>query len=214
MINIILACSETDETLGMYFSLCSDDLKNFIETSCNQQFALQEIKGRALNSAYLEIFIEQLESQRLILAAYSHGREHALTHEGSAYVEIGQNFNLYSNALVYTNACLAGKGEGLGQYLVENGCSAFCGYNDEVVACVPYYDMFCECENHGIKQFLQGEALSIAFLQMKNKYTEKIDELYEYSVVAAALLRKNRDALVLLGDSELVINDFMNCPNC
>ena len=210
MINIILAYSETDEALGLYFSLCANDLKLFIQKSCKQHISLQEIQGDMLNPVYLELIVEQLHSQRFIVIAYSHGRERALTHGGSAYIEVGQDSKLYSNALVYTDACLAGRQ--LGEHLVDNGCSAFCGYNDEVVAYVPYYDMFCECENYGIKKFLQGDALGTAFLQMKNKYTERIDKLYDYSVVADALLRRNRDALVLLGNRDLAINDFINQP--
>ncbi|MBN2285109.1 MAG: hypothetical protein JXI43_01580 [Tissierellales bacterium] len=198
--------SETDESLGLYFFGCAQELKKYIQSFVTYDIKLQEIHGRLLNPAYLEILLKKQQPQKFIFIAYSHGRENALLHEGIRYIEAERNTYLFKNALFYTNACLSGRI--LGQNLIQAGCTAFVGYNDEVVAANPYYDIFQACENYGIERFFQGENLDISYRKMKQKYTEKIEDLYEFDIFAASLLAKNRDALVLLGDNRLVIADF------
>ncbi len=207
MINIVLACSDTDDELGLYFSVCAKDLKKYLKhLKPEYKYTLHEISAERLNAVYLETVIERLQSNRFIFTAYSHGKEDALTHKGISYLEVDHNTHLYKDSLFYTIACSAGRK--LGKHLADTVASSFCGYTEDVFAVVPYYNIFCECDNYGIKTFLQGEKLETSVNKMKEKYTEKIDELYNDSVMAASYLRKNRDALVLWGNGDLFVRDF------
>jgi hypothetical protein len=205
VINIVLACSDTDEELGLYFSVCAKDLKKYLESQ-NTAYELHEINGNRLNGVYLGIVIERLQPDKFIFTAYSHGKKDALIHNKTSYVEVGHNTHLYKNSLFCAIACSAG--QELGKHLVDTGVSAFCGYNDDVFAVQNFYDIFCACDNCGIKAFLQGEKLATSVDRMKEKYTEKIDEVYGYNIMAANYLRRNRDALVLWGNGDLLLTDF------
>ncbi len=73
MINIVLACSGTDEEsdtdkeLRLYFSVCAKDLKKYIKT-CKKKYKLHEINADKLNAVYLEMVIERLQPE-----IYLHG---------------------------------------------------------------------------------------------------------------------------------------------
>jgi len=206
MINILLAYSDTDTKLGPYFVKCIEDLKAFLP-SCRQEFQIEEIHGAQLNDEYLETVVEKYRPQQFIFAAYSHGNELFLRHGSNDYIIVYENTHLFSNSLFYSNACLTGKR--LGPDLINKGCLGFIGYSDAVYSSL-LFEIFCQCDNYGIKKFLEGERLGTAYQQMKNNYTEQIDKIYAANAVLASLLRHSRDVLILLGDSDLTIEHFIS----
>jgi len=112
----------------------------------------------------------------------------------------------FNDIFFYAMACSCGKK--LGYELIEKGCSAFIGYSDDAFVIAPFHDVFCECENFGLKRFVEGEKIGDAFTEMKAFFNDKIDEVTSYNAFTASMLRRNRDLLTLMGDSGLHINDF------
>lgn len=203
MLNLFLAYSDTDADLGKYFSDCADDLKFFLWKNFPSA-KIHEINKEKLCYPLFDQVV--LETVPAIVTAFSHGIAHELSHNGKAYLK-QQNASSFINTLFYTNACWAGLK--LGHILIETGCLSFIGYNNEVFVIRGHYDTFRDCDNYGIKCFLQGDSTGTAFEKMKAFYTEKIDELYADDLVASARLRRNRDSLVIIGSKDLDITAFV-----
>lgn len=203
MFNLFLAYSDTDAHLGRYFSDCADDLKYFLLKNFPNA-KIHEINKEKLCYPLFDLEVEK--TAPVVVTAFSHGSADELFHNGQVYLK-KQNASSFQNTLFYTNACSAGLK--LGHILIEAGCLSFIGYKNEVFVVIGHYDKFRDCDNHGIKCFLQGDSTGTAFEKMKSFYTEKIDELYSDDAFASAILMRNRDSLVIIGSRDLDITAFV-----
>lgn len=205
MIKFILAYDENNYELGYFFKKCAEDLKESLEEEIHQ-LAL-ELSSHKLTSTYLELKMEIYSDTRFIFTAYSHGSEDRLS-SSETYLSTNSNLKPFQDSLFYTFSCLSGLK--LGNKLIENNCLAFVGYKAEAYIVTRNEDIFKEGANFGLKKFLQGENIESSINQMKNKYSELIDNTFSEFPIVASMLRRNRDGLILLGNGNLLASDLMN----
>jgi hypothetical protein len=205
MIKFILAYDEGNVELGYFFNKCAIDLKNSL--IADKHFLALEIPSQRLNELYLGLKVEFYTEDKFIFTAYSHGDENRLT-STETYLSTNSNLQPYKNTLFYTFSCLTGVT--LGKKLIENGCLAFVGYKIEACIITRNEDIFIECSNFGLKQFILGENIGDSLKQMKDKHSELIDATYKKYPLVASTLRRNRNGLVLYGDKSLVINHLFS----
>ncbi len=161
-----------------------------------------------LSTASIVDATKSMSSTGFLFVAYSHGGDDCLYYDRQkkTYVSVDTNIDCFSNALVYTWACSCGKE--LGAQLVKSGCRAFFGYESLIYAPTFVIEIFVRCANSGIESLLAGSNALETYERMYQSYTDEIDTLRQTDAWAASFLRRNRDALILLGQHEATINDF------
>ena len=205
MINTILAYDEKDVILGEFFNLCAIKTKVAINDGIN----LLEINSQSLNEVTIHLRTEALNSKPYLFITFTHGSESELLKNGSVpFLSTTINEKGLKNSLSYCFACHSGKE--LGHTLIENGSLAFVGYNKEVTVQKFFdaLDSFVECATCGLKYFFNEMSLANSITLMKEKYTDCVDRFYSRDMIIASSFMENRDALILLGNKELTINDF------
>lgn len=209
MIRVISATDEKDRVLGAYFQESHDELHSFlIDNGLNESHV--NINADNCNITYIGNELPKItEGRPFVFVVYSHGNESSLMCNGHRYVD-RTNAQVFSGALVYSTACLAGKE--LGPVLIEAGCKAFLGFTEPSNAfeTEDYKTISQNCDNSGIFQFLSSDdSLRDCYEGMKNYYNTHIDRMdLLLDVVRRAELVANRDALVLLGDGSITRKDF------
>lgn len=206
MINTIVAYDDNDSDLGDYFTDSHDSITVVIRTIA--QIVNISIRGLECTEPHLNNVIAPFNGDKFIFIGISHGNEEELvSHE--VYVSVN-NLMSFSNSLVYSCACSTGYK--LGVDLVAAGCLAFVGYSDTVYINVDYQEVFYNCQNHCIKEFLtSNETLENSFHKMIQYYDQEIDRLLLGNMddfFAATSLINNRNCLTLLGSKDLILNDF------
>ena len=203
MTNIIVACDDEDPDLGRFFKACLDNLATFFRSD---DYTLETVLSKKLNSVYLQIIIEKISTSSFIICPYSHGEADSLLCKSERYVEKDVSMHLFSNSFFYSFSCFTSLE--LGKSLVENGCRAFIGYNNKASIWTTYQSVFVECANHAMKVFVEGHSLSFAFDKMVEKHNEEVDKIYATDFLIASVIMENRDGLTFLGDGETIIDDF------
>ncbi|MEA5258481.1 hypothetical protein VB264_11865 [Arcicella aquatica] len=193
MVKVILAYDEDNYTLGQYFAYCYSDISQYFD---GLQHGIVEIKGRILNSAYIDFELAKYEEIPFIFIAYSHGTNVSLISD-EEYLGISSNLKPFSNSFIYTFSCSSG--HTLGNHLIQNGARVFIGYNKEIHIITTYQQIFAECANEGMKHFLSGDNIKLAFQKMKERHNQEIDNIYSKNSLVASTIRKNRDALIMRG---------------
>ena len=209
MAKINISFDHQDNELGHYFASSKVDIIDYIQ---KKKFGglVHEINSLLCNEPYFDITFPKINNSNFVFVAYSHGRENELTINGNYYVHSDVNSHLFINSFFYAMACNCGIG--LGKILIERGAKFFIGYKIEAEALLgEYMSVSIQCDNYGIKEFLNGETLLQSFLNMKENFSSQIDTLVENGeALRAAYLRKNRDALVFYGDGgNLTKFDFL-----
>lgn len=207
MINTMLVYDNADTSLGDFFQLCSNRTKEFL--SENDDILVEEIKSNILNDLTINLRSKQVNKKPFIFISYSHGSETDLLKSGvTPYISTTINCDSLINAFAYCFSCESGKE--LGKALCDKGTLCFIGYNKIVTVQLyfDYVDSFKECAVKGIESFVNGNTTGEVLVDMKNIYTNSIDELYLKDFPTASLLMDNRDALVIHGDTKLTLNDF------
>ena len=201
MINILLAHDNEDKILGTFFEQCASLSKNILLPIAQ----IVELDSNSLNKETVENTISQFAQNPFLFIAYSHGINDALIQDNERYVSV-ENTYFFATSFVYTFSCHTAKE--LGETLINQGCHAFIGYENEVVSVVDYDTLFAECAIYGLERFAAGETTSIIWEQMQDNYTQIIDGIDSLSGDFWVLynLRKNRDALILLGNENITIN--------
>lgn len=207
MINLKIAFDEQDVYLGSYFEECKQDLVQFINGK-EFPFDIDEIASKLCNPVYIEQRILLLNSARFLFVVYTHGRADSLTVNDHPYVEIA-GCEIFKNSLFYSTACHSGKL--LGEEIIIKGGGAFIGYNDALeVLGLHLRDIAVRCDNSGIKFFIEGHTIGQAFNLMKSFYSTEINRLLrQRDALHAGILRDNRSHLVIFGNPDLTINDFI-----
>lgn len=207
MASFHIAFDDSDAQLGLYFQDSKIDLVNFIVTN-SESHSIHEIPSASCNIRYIDPFFKSLEKQFLFIA-YSHGNDSCLTVQHDWYVNSPENTQHFANSLFYSMACSTGKV--LGPELVEKGCLAFIGYSSTAYAAIdePFKQMFIECDNYGIKCFINGLTVQEAMKEMKFFYRQTIKELVRNKKgLMAGYLRSNLGCLVVYGDQNLSFENF------
>lgn len=207
MINFHIAFDENDGALGDYFRNSKLDIANFIAAECANPI-VHEIGSARCNQAYIDVRLPQINTQNYLFIAYSHGSDDSLLSAGSFFVKKDVNSALFINSFFYAMCCFTARE--LGSSLIASGCHGYIGYNTDASAFFPPHDQLCiDCDNHGLKNFIRGVTLVDCFTQMKDYFTQKIDELEnDGQTLLAALLLSNREALEMHGNANLRLSDF------
>lgn len=213
MIPIILVYDDQDfdpteeEGLGFFFQACATDIKAHI--NLNNNLALTEIISESISQNLVSETLEKFQGTNFILLAYSHGQADALLYNNKQlpYITAKDHVHLLKDSLIYTWACSCG--EELGPKAVNEGCKAFIGYNDLVIAGTWLTDIFVNTANSGLISFLSGLSIEESRKEMIRNYNINIDSVYKESSMVGSLLRRNRDALVFLGENlKITLSDW------
>lgn len=135
---------------------------------------------------------------------YGHGAPDSLIGQDSVNVLDLQNAATVKNCIVYVMACSSA--QQLGQKTVTEGAVCYLGYHDDVYITFPFADSLGKCVNSGLSVWLENPALTAEDVRqiIRRTYTHWIDYFQAQggteSVLWAADLRHNRDALRLLGN--------------
>lgn len=205
MINAILTYDNRDVKLGEFFNLCANKTKY----SMTEGIYCQEINSQSLHELTIKIRTDAVNQNPFLFISFTHGTETELLKGGNIpFLSTTINEKGLTNSLSYCFACHSGKK--LGNTLVENGALAFVGYDKEVIVQIFFnaLDRFVDCATSGIIYFIGGMNLNESIVKMKEKYTECVDHFYLRDMIIASSFMENRDALVLLGNRELTIEDF------
>ena len=205
MINTILTYDNQDDNLGDFFERCATTTKE----SSNPDFNIHEINSQALNELNILLRANQVNDMPFLFVSFTHGSENELLKGGKTpFISNTVNASCLKNSFAYCFACHAGKK--LGHSIIENGATAFVGFKDElkIQKFFDAIDSFVDCSTSGIISFISGHNLIQAIEQMKEKYTDYIDQLYLKDMIIASWFMEHRDALVLLGKTDITISDF------
>jgi len=211
MITAFIAYDNLDQELGDYFEACGTAcqayLKEFNETDATI------INGTTLNQVNVDIRLTANNSKPFLFLAYSHGKEDSLVATNQPYVKSGVNTSSFTNALVYTNACLAAKK--LGPDLITAGAIAFVGYTETINVLLHNEAMTSLCQhidNYALILFLkQDKSIGQAVEDAKTFITRKAlgFEDNTLSPLDAAELLRVRDSMKVFGDNDLLLSDLI-----
>jgi hypothetical protein len=203
-INLLLACDYLNEQIGENCQFCKH---HFLQNIDRHQLNITELDGDLCKKDNMEAEITNFNQAPFIFVAYSHGKADALTSMHGAYLTTSNAYFL-SNSFFYSNACFVGKE--LGHRLIAENCHTVIAYEDEVHYLPFYENYFVECENFALIHFFNSnETIEMSVSKMIDYYNVKIDELQALNFIAASLLTNNRDNLIVLGNEQLRIEDFM-----
>lgn len=205
MFEILLAVDQEDGVLGSYFQECANDIQSAIEDA-GLDHNLHIVQSRQLNEIYVGVELDNRNSSRFIFIAFTHGSNEALLAK-EVFISTQSNVDKLKNSLTYTFSCSAAAL--LGQELVNNGCISFFGYNSYAYVVHSHSGLFVECSNFGFKRLIEGATTSESYLDMISKYEEEIDNRYKTEFMVSVYLRKNRDALILRGEQNIRLEDFI-----
>lgn len=207
MINTLLVSDNGDDRLGDFFGECAEQTKS----TTNDSFNLVEINSRNLNSFSFQLQAESFNPGTFLFISYTHGTDTELLANGSTpFISDTLNVESLKNCFAYCFACYAGNK--LGQALIDNKALAFVGFKSElkIQRFFNALDSFIECATSGIGYFILGDNLEVSINKMKLKYTECVDQYYLRDIVVASWFMEHRDSLLILGDSMIQIDDFLN----
>ncbi|MDU9049997.1 MAG: hypothetical protein Q3M30_14205 [Candidatus Electrothrix sp. Rat3] len=208
MINTLLVCDNNDNELGGFFKKCHDKIKIILDSS-ECQFNTIPITGNSSFEMLVSINADAINSEPFLFMSYSHGSENELLQNGvTPFLSTVNGIDCLKNSFAYCYACKAGGV--LGKELCKKGALCFIGYSQNIT--IQFYfgaeDALIECATCGIKVFVDGKTTGQTLKTIKEKYTKCVDEFYLKDMFTASLFMQNRDALVLHGDSELMISDI------
>lgn len=138
---------------------------------------------------------------------FGHGEKDRFKIANEAIVTTTVNHYVFSNALIYTFSCY--NGLELADVLIANRAIAFVGYDKEAQCPLGIDDVTSQIAQTFIVSFMiNGKQLKEAVSDLKTAYD---DAVYNENIdpFTRGYFQTNRDALVLKGDGNLTINDFV-----
>lgn len=206
MIKALLIRDNLDVTLGDFFELCYTFIFN--EINDKENIHCRSIESRTLNQLSVTMIAEQMYESPYLFASFTHGAPKQLLKSATEpFIEVGVNHSILSNSFAYCLACQAGTE--LGRTIVEDGGLCFVGYKNDFIIHTGYKNVFAECAVSGFKAFLNNGTIKESVDIMLDTYTHYIDELYMDNFFIASVLNADRDAVVIHGNSDLKIDDFV-----
>ncbi|KAA5821378.1 hypothetical protein FPF71_15990 [Algibacter amylolyticus] len=200
MVDVIGLFDNEDDSLGLFFDLCYQNLVDYL---ANSTINITYINSQRLNEISIPIITGALG--KFIALAYSHGSENELLRNNTPYISTDVNFDEFADSFFYTCSCHTGKL--LGDELVNNGALNYIGYSDKFKVWGFNMEPYIDCANYGIKLFFEKHCTNDIVLMMKEKYTEHIDN-YENDILGAAMLVSNRNCLISIGNN-ITIEDLL-----
>ena len=207
MINTILLYDNQDTKLGAFFTLCANKFQ-YLHNTVYKQNTSAEYNSENCEKETIESALSAYNNSKFLFVSFLHGSK-----DGDAMLVSNQrivsfdNAYFFTNAFCYTFSCYCGKN--LATILLQNNACVFWGYSDKAYSITDYEEDFSDLAISGLKHFYNGKAIDNAYNAVKEEYTNKIYELYKTDYFSAATLLHNRDSMVVLGDKNLTVNDFL-----
>ncbi|MFN8263253.1 MAG: hypothetical protein U0T07_07005 [Chitinophagales bacterium] len=210
MINILAVYDDNDAELAEYF----DNSHQYI-CDCfpdNPNINLQSLNGLSCHQVEIAGRIATFANQPFIFIGISHGKEGCLHTSNHQIVDMA-NITQFTNSFFYTAACKTAIT--LGQQLIDNGCLAYIGFKNNVgvIDMEEYHEIFIECENHGIIEFLNSnKTIEIVYNEMIEVFTKHYEKLLlgnGLDKLVAIDLLDNRLALERKGNANLTREHFI-----
>ena len=151
--------------------------------------------------------LSQINNNHFLSFWFGHGEKDKFKIANDAIVTTTVNHYVFSNALIYTFSCF--NGQELADVLIANKAIAFVGYDKEAQCPLGIDDITSEIAQTFIVSFMiEGKQVKEAVSDLKKAYD---DAVYNEKIDAfrRGYFRTKRDALVLKGDGDLTINDFV-----
>jgi len=208
MINILIAFDDNDPELGDYFEISFNDLNKGLSNTVG--VIVQSIRGLNCTEEFVLNLINSFDENSFGFVGLSHGNESQLLTDNDVYVD-ADNLSHFKETLFYSTACSSAIE--LEAELVKNGCYSYVGFNkDSSATFEDFYDIYTECENYCLKEFLNSDnTIKQSFDNMLAYFDEQIIRLLEQhddEILVAMELIGNKDSFVLLGNEELKKSDL------
>jgi len=204
MINSILLYDNENPALGAFFALCANKFLQLHNNTYNQSVS-SEHKTDNGDKNSIETALSIYNRSKFLFVSFLHGDDNTMYIADNKIVS-ADNAYFFSNAFCYTFSCYCGKN--LANVLLQNNACAFWGFIDKAYTITEYEDDFAELAISGLKNFFDNKTIETAYNSMIEEYTEKIDTLYKTDFFAASTLLHNRDSLVVLGNTNISIENF------
>ena len=149
--------------------------------------------------------LSQVNQNNFISFWYGHGDKNAFRLANVNIISTTENYYLFTNAIVYTFSCYVGME--LAEVLVENGVKAFVGYTSAVECPLGLDKTTIKLAMVFVDSFINGKSVNDAMYDLRKAYD---DAVYDENIepFLRGYFQNNRDALVLRGDGNLIINDI------
>jgi hypothetical protein len=188
-----------DPSLGDYFYNCGEYATNLLNLNVN--IKQSHVTDSNCNFAFIDSVELPKHNEKSLFILYSHGTEESFYkgEESLPFIDSTINSDIcLEGGLIYTNSCLTGNT--FGRNLPQKGASFF-GFDKEVSISLDYQKIFVECTNFGLYRLIKGDTLEESKHHAQEKFNEKIDETYEYSMFAASALEDAKNSIVIFGNT-------------
>ena len=165
------------------------------------------LSSDAISKNNISELLSQINNNHFLSFWFGHGEKDKFKIANDAIVTTTVNHYVFSNALIYTFSCF--NGQELADVLIANKAIAFVGYDKEAQCPLGIDDITSEIAQTFIVSFMiEGKQVKEAVSDLKKAYD---DAVYNEKIDAfrRGYFQTNRDALVLKGDGDLTINDFV-----
>ena len=151
--------------------------------------------------------LSEINNANFISFWFGHGEKDRFTIANEAIVTTTVNHYVFSNALIYTFSCY--NGQELADVLIANKAIAFVGYDKEAQCPLGIDDITSQIVQTFIASFMvEGKSVKEAVSDLKAAYNNAVyNEKIEPFI--RGYFQTNRDALVLKGNGDLTVNDFI-----
>lgn len=205
MINTVIVCDKDDKDLGDFFSLCK---YHAIQATEQHTANIKELYSDDIDVVNFSNYFSDINQSNFLFFGFVHGSCTSMTINGYIhFLSTSNNYYTLSNALIYAFSCYNGKD--LADKLLENKVHVYWGYRDKAWVCYDFIDDFKDCALSGFDSFVLGNTIERAENVMIDETNNKIDEIYGVNMFAASLLMENRDAMVVKGNKQMTIEDFV-----
>lgn len=205
MINTVIVCDKDDKELGDFFSLCK---YHAIKTSQQHKVTIKELHSEDIDVVNFSNHLLDINQANFLFFSFVHGSCTSMTINGhDHFLSTSNNYYTLSNAFIYAFSCY--NGMDLADKLLENKAHVYWGYLNKAWVCYDFIDEFEVCALSGFDFFALGNTIENAESMMIARINEEIDEISGINMFAASLLMKNRDAMIIKGDKQMTINDFI-----
>lgn len=203
MLKTIVIYDDRDPEIGLFFEWCFKKTSEILDEN-----KMDTISSRQLSDLTLAVKLPQYNNSPFLFITFTHGSETEILKEGNIpFLSTTINVELMKNSFSYCFACYAGKT--LGPAVIAHGGLCFVGYKNEIYTHTGYFPEFSTCLLKGLQSFLMGKDIRASIEEMKEAYNRQIDSLYEKDYLVASLLLENRDALVVYGNKDLKLSNFL-----
>lgn len=207
MINTIVGFDDNDDELGDYFEQSYNYLNELIDPIGDVN--LIPIQGLDCSENHLIKTINSFEEIRFVFVGLLHGNEEQLGTENDVFVDI-ENVDHFKESLFYSPACSTANK--LGHELIIKDCFSYVGCTEDIYATYDeYHDVYIDCENHCLKEFLSSnQTIETCFDIMMGYFDDQIDKLSDMSdeILVAMELTGNKDSFILLGNKQLTKSEI------